>query len=312
MLIKFSILWVEDDDVWFRASHLALERHLNGLGFHLEVERISDPENTKWDQHFETTSQYDLMLIDWRVQDTDKVDKPVGGDVIAKIREQVPYSDIIFYSGSNGLEQEVADKQLQGVYTSARRNLREDAEYLIDHLLHKTLHPKIMRGIIVSSLSQIDDMCFKLIEHKFNAPKCDKKEFAEGFRKSILKQANGQLKNKEQVTKKCDAEFIAELHSTMVLDSHKRASKVVALAEADLEASELAKLSDLPSTVTKRNQLAHWKRSEETDTRITLVHDGKDDYIFDQDEAIRMRKNINEAAEVLSGYIEQLSKANSN
>lgn len=69
--------------------------------------RISDPENTQWDQHFENTSQYDLMLIDWRVEDTDKVDKAVGGDVIAKIREQVPYSDILFYSGSAGLEQEV-------------------------------------------------------------------------------------------------------------------------------------------------------------------------------------------------------------
>ncbi|MDO6755971.1 response regulator [Phaeobacter inhibens] len=307
MLIKFSVLWVEDDDRWYKTSHRALKRYLDNLGFYLEATRISDPENTEWDKHFETTSQYDLMLIDWRVEDTDKVDKAVGGDVIAKIREQIPYSDILFYSGSAGLEQEVYEKQLQGVYTAKRNDVLEEAKELIEHLLHKTLHPKIMRGIIVSSLSQIDDMCFKVIEHKFNDEKCDKDAFADGFRTSILAQSERQHKAKGKAVGKDNDTFIASLHSTMILDSHKRATKIVELANGDLDDADLAKLSSLPDTITRRNWLAHWNRVEETDTHITLAYAGKDNYVFDQTEAIRMRKEINKAADVLSKYVASLT-----
>lgn len=307
MLIKFSVLWVEDDDRWYRTSHRALKRYLDNLGFHLEVTRIADPENTEWDKHFETTSQYDLMLIDWRVEDTDKVDKAVGGDVIARIREQIPYSDILFYSGSAGLEKEVYEKRLQGVYTAKRNDVREEARELIEHLLHKTLHPKIMRGIIVSSLSQIDDMCFRVIEHKFNDEKCDKDAFAEGFRASILAQSESQHKAKGKAVGKDNDTFIASLHSTMVLDSHKRASKIVELANGDLDGDDLVRLSSLPDTITKRNWLAHWSRVEETDTQITLAYAGKDNYVFDQAEATRMRKEINKAADVLSKYVASLT-----
>ena len=307
MLIKFSVLWVEDDDRWYRASHRALERYLKDLGFHLVVTRISDPENTQWDQHFINTSQYDLMLVDWRVEDTDNVDKPVGGDVIAKIREQVPYSDILFYSGSAGLEKEVYDKRLQGVYTAQRNEVRDEARELIEHLLHKTLHPKIMRGIIVSSLSQIDDMCFKIIEHKFNEEGCDKNAFADGFRKTLLTQAKGQLKYKEKAAEKDNDAFIASLHSTMILDSHKRASKIVELAKGDLHKDDHTTLSSLPDTISKRNWLAHWTRIEETDAQIVLAEEGKANYVFDQTEAIRMRKEINKAADVLSKYVASLT-----
>ncbi|UWR58059.1 response regulator [Phaeobacter inhibens] len=300
-------MWVEDDDRWYRTSHRALKRYLDNLGFHLEVTRISDPENTEWDKHFETTSQYDLMLIDWRVEDTDKVDKAVGGDVIAKIREQIPYSDILFYSGSAGLEQEVYEKQLQGVYTAKRNDVLEEARELIEHLLHKTLHPKIMRGIIVSSLSQIDDMCFKIIEHKFNDEKCDKDAFANVFRESILAQSESQHKAKIKAAGKENDTFIASLHSTMILDSHKRASKIVELANNDLDGDDFVRLSSLPDTITRRNWLAHWNRVEETDTQITLAYAGKDNYVFDQTEATRMRKEINKAADVLSKYVVSLT-----
>ncbi|WP_065328188.1 response regulator transcription factor [Tritonibacter mobilis] len=307
MLIKFSVLWVEDDDRWFTASRRILKKYLDDLGFFLDVTRISDPENTSWDQHFEATSQYDLMLVDWRIEQTNKVDKPVGGDVIKRIREEVPYSDILFYSGSDGLEEEVYEKNLQGVYTTKRNQTIDEAKELINHLLHKSLHPKIMRGMIVSSLSQIDDMCFKIIEHKYNDAKCNRKAFAEGFRSSISSQAASQFKAKTKAIKKGDDDFIASLHNTMILDSHKRAIKLIELLEGDLETAKHEKLKSLPDTIIKRNWLAHWKRSEETDTKITLIHSGKSDYIFDQNEATRMRKKINEAGEILNQYLLEVS-----
>ena len=94
----------------------------------------------------------------------------------------------------------------------------------------------------------------------------------------------------------------------MVLDSHKRALKLVEFAKVDgLEAGAMKSISDLPNTISKRNKLAHWKRSEETDSHITLVCDGKADYRFDQPEAAKMRKSINYAASALSLYLEELT-----
>ena len=93
----------------------------------------------------------------------------------------------------------------------------------------------------------------------------------------------------------------------MILDSHKRAIKLIELLEGDLETAKHEKLKSLPDTIIKRNWLAHWKRSEETDTKITLIHSGKSDYIFDQNEATRMRKKINEAGEILNQYLLEVS-----
>lgn len=307
MLIKFSVLWVEDNDAWYESSLSVLKRHLESLGFHLVVARISDPEEEDWEHHFESTSQYDLMLVDWRIEATGEVDKPVGGDVIRKIRDQVPYSDIIFYSGDSGLEAEVSAKNLQGVYTSQRKDVRDDAKELIDHLLHKTLHPKIMRGIIVSSLSQIDEMCFKIIEGKYQEKSCDKAQFAEELRVTILRQAERQLEEKQKKAKKGDDQFISSLHSTMMLDSFQRASKIVDITQSDLEKMTHDLLSELPDTIRKRNWLAHWKHLEETDVHITLEESGKEPYVFDLGEATRMRKKINEAGTILSEYLETMS-----
>lgn len=308
MLIKFSILWVEDDDKWYESTHKTLNRYLESLGFKMVVKRISNPEQEDWEHHFENTSQYDLMLIDWQIEDTDKVDKPVGGEVIAKIRDVIPYSDIIFYSGDGGLVEEVKNKELQGVYTSIRDDLREDAKDLIEHLLHKTLHPKIMRGIIVSSLSQIDEMCFKIIERKYRDEGCDKTKFAADFRETILKQAEKSLDGKQKKAKKDDDTFISYLHSTMMLDSFQRATKVVELSEADLKKETHDRLAELPDTIRKRNWLAHWKHHDESNTHITLAETGKDDYVFDMTEATRMRKKINEAGSILSEYLNTMEE----
>ncbi|MEO9947660.1 MAG: response regulator [Roseobacter sp.] len=310
MLIKFSVLWVEDNDAWYNSNYTALQDYLKDLGFHLNVERVDDPEHADWEHLLQNTSQYDLMLIDWRVKKTNEVDKPVGGEVIEEIREHVPYSDIIFYSGDNGLEEEVKDRKLQGVYTSNRRGVLEDAMELIDHLLHKTLHPKIMRGMIVSSLSEIDEMCFKIIKYKY-ATSSDKAAFAKALKQSLIKQGKDRLKQKEKLCTQDDSGFIEELRSTLNLESLKRAQKVAGFLKGELNNDDAASIEGLPQTVQKRNCLAHWKHLQETDTQITLEDDGKN-YVFDQGEAAQMRKSINDAGDVLTKYLEAIATKTAN
>lgn len=310
MLIKFNILWVEDQQRYIDTTGAVLRTHLDNLGFHLEIDQIVDPQATPVESYLNNTSKYDLILVDWRFKDAPgSPDQAMGGEIIERIRDKITFADIIFYSGDPDFERDFQDRALQGVYLSSRTDLKEEAKDLIDYLLHKTLHPKIMRGIVVSELSQIDDLCFRIIEEKYNDPLCDKPAFISSIRDSIKKQADSQHKSKMTFLEKDDDDFIVELHSTINLDSHKRSLKVRDLAAADdLTTNILKHIQDLPDTVVKRNKLAHWKRAEETDTHIKLTCPGKSDYIFDQAEAVLVRKSINNAAQALQHYLDSLSE----
>ena len=309
MLIKFNILWIEDQVKYVETTGKALNTYLENLGFHLEIDHIQDPEKDAVEEYFDYTSKYDLILVDWNFKaEPGAVDKAIGGEIIERIRTEAPFADIIFYSGKPSIEEELKKRALTGVYISLRRDLRDEAKELIDYLLHKTLHPKIMRGIIVSELSHIDDLCYEIIKKKYNDNACNKAEFAEKLKASLKKQAKKQFDAKEREADKDDAEFIEGVHSTMVLDSHKRALTINDFAKEDkVGAAIQAPLDILPDTVSNRNKLAHWKRAEESDTHILLKAPGKKDYIFDQNEAAEMRKRINNAAVALTDYLTVLS-----
>ena len=233
MIIKFSILWMEDDDSYFNATKRNLTSYLKKLGFYLDVDRIKDPINEDIHPYLENTSKYDLMLIDWRVKAKGAVDKPIGGEIISQIRKRIAYSEILFYSGSDGIAKELAKRKMEGVYLAHRTRMREDAKELIEFLLRKTLHPKTMRGIVVSALSQVDDLCFQVIKLKYQAEVTNKKEMAASLKRSLLKKSRKRQKDYEKICQMEDDKFISSLHSTLVMDSFKRAEKTLAFAELD-------------------------------------------------------------------------------
>ncbi len=309
MLIKFNILWVEDDFKYVKSTENVLKKYLDNLGFCLEVDHIGNPKKTPVQNYLNYTSKYDLILVDWHFKtEVGSTDEAIGGDVIKQIREETPFADIIFYSGNDSIEDELKSKALTGVYISSRRNLKDEAKDLIQYLLHKTLHPKIMRGIIVSELSNIDDLCYRIIETKYNHKSCNKVNFAKNIKASLKIQIDNQYAEKIKIIKKDNDVFIKKIHSTMVLDSHKRSLQIHEFAKNDkVSKNILDPISQLPETISKRNKIAHWKRAEETDEHILLKEANKDDYLFNQEEAIVMRKNINNAAIALNKYLKYLS-----
>jgi len=309
MLIKFNILWVDDDSKYVKSTEKVLRTHLDSLGFYLEVEYIENPKDESVvTKCLSCTSKYDLILVDWHFRSSkSSTDEKLGVEVIERIREDIPFADIMFYSGSSGLEDELKSTALQGVYICNRIDLKDEIKDLIAYLLHKTLHPKIMRGIIVSELSNIDDLCYRIIEAKYNHTDCNKVDFANKIKTSLQKQINKQHEHKVKIIEKNEDDFIKEIESTVVLDSYKRSLQIQKFArEDDLGERILDPILELPGTVTKRNKIAHWKRSEESDDHILLKEAGKEDYLFDQNEAILMRKNINSIAVALEGYLDLL------
>lgn len=306
MLIKFRILWVEDDQDFINLTGPNLRRFLNDLGFDLEVVHIKNPETDPVEEYLTNTSEYDLMLVDWHFKiKEEEQDHPVGGEVIERIRNMVPYSDIIFYSGKRDLDKELKSRGLQGVYIANRLNLRQQAKDHIEFLLRKSLHPKVMRGIIVSALSSLDDLCYKIIKHKAETDD----QIIETVRSKISNQSEKHYNDKQKLVKREAADFINRIHSTMNLDSFQRSEIVSEIVSSDCTDNKVVEpIQALPSVVQKRNKLAHWKRAEETDEHILLV-DKEKEYEFDQEEAAEIRKGINAAALALDQYIQTFEPA---
>jgi hypothetical protein len=302
-------LWIEDEKRFIEANGKVLQTYLEKLGFNLNIEKVINPHKTPVKDYLRNTSKYDLILVDWRFKDKPgAIDQEIGGEIIQQIRKKITYADIILYSGDRNFKNDFQEKALQGVYLSNRAVLKEEAKELINCLLHKTLHPKIMRGIIVSALSQIDDLCYQIIEKKYlKLSSKDKTAFLTTIRDTISNQATKHHEEKMKFIDIKDKDFIAGLQSTMKLDSHKRSLTVKNLAVADgLKDDILKPIKALPNTVVKRNKLAHWKRSEEDDTHILLTETDKPDYLFDQTEAANVRKSINDAAEALLQYLDSI------
>ena len=107
MKIRYSILWFEDDDMSFIIRRI--EDYLRELGFEpffdqrYNLEKVDDIE-------FQV---YDLILLDYHLDDAQTT-----AYILDKIQEMDYYSEIIFYSGKEKLEELIKNdiKKFEGVF----------------------------------------------------------------------------------------------------------------------------------------------------------------------------------------------------
>lgn len=309
MLIKFNILWFEDDDEYYTDNYKLFEDHLESIGFSLNVTRVSDPESQMESvaENIKNTYQYDMILMDYQFNGSD-----IGDKLIEDIRTRVVYTDIIFYSGAyDEMLKAIQGKLMSGVYTSHRADLKDEAIGLIGYLLHKALHPEVMRGVVVSSLSEIDGAIYDIYKTKLTDSPNPKYVESE-LRSKLIKKLDKRYKDNVKALEKEDSVFLKNIETTMLFESFLRCEGIADLFIKDLKSTGLNSIKDsiveLKEVARKRNKLAHWKKSEITDTRITLTEEGKDDYTFCQDEAARIRSDINKGYHALKVYKDKLDE----
>lgn len=305
MTIKFKILWFEDDDDLFEASQELLEDHLDQLGFNLKIKRVKTPNEQSIDNDLDSTSEYDLLLVDLNyTTEPNQADAPFGEIIIKKIKDRQPFSEVIFYSGSNHLHDIISKNKIEGVYIS-NKNIAKKAVKLIDFQLRKNLHPERMRSVVVAGITEIDKLCYDVIKAKYNKQPDQelKDKFVLDLKKSLKDKDKKRCKNIEKILKKSNIEFLTAAQSTLILESMHRVDKVIKFAKDDgYIGDDLLKIEELKKAIGLRNKLAHWPIVEISDTKVTLQDEGNV-LEFDLDSATIVRKQINAGAKKLREYI---------
>jgi len=172
MRLDFNVLWVDDQPNRVNAQVERIARQMQGEGFNFNATLCRTADELKArvaDDVF--TDEIDLVLVDWDLGEQVK-----GEDVIAAIRDAVPYKDVVFYSARNQtdeLRKLAYERGLEGVFCANREGLVDEVLGVFDSLIKKVLDLDHTRGIVMGATSDIDYMvneCLIAIHTKVDDP----------------------------------------------------------------------------------------------------------------------------------------------
>lgn len=163
MRLDFNVLWVDDQPANMRGSVQTLFRAMADEGFQLNAVFCSTlDEVTKRISDSIFRDEIDLILVDWNLGGGLK-----GEEVIAQIRETVPYKDIIFYSATanvDDLKKASYEAGNEGVYFVVRSELVDEANQLFHTMIKKVLDLDHTRGIVMGATSDVDQMARECLQ----------------------------------------------------------------------------------------------------------------------------------------------------
>lgn len=157
MRLDFNVLWVDDQPERVDAQIRRIAMRMEEEGFEFNPTRsqsMDDVLKLIGDSVF--ADEIDLILVDW-----DLGGQLQGQDVIAAIREAVPYKDVVFYSAqtpASTLRQLAFEKGVEGVYCASREALVDEVLGVFESLVKKVLDLDHTRGIVMGATSDIDYM----------------------------------------------------------------------------------------------------------------------------------------------------------
>jgi len=157
MNLDFGILWIEDS--YSLEEEENLRRRVRDAGFVARIEAIPNSEGIEEHARKHTLyHRYDFILLDYRLKDEN------GDDLAPRVRELFPSTTILFYSGSvqeEPLRRMIADKQVEGVYCSARERFIERTGVLIDQTARALDRLSGMRGLAMRVVAECDELMKK-------------------------------------------------------------------------------------------------------------------------------------------------------
>ena len=306
MKIEYHILWFEDQVRWLNSIKSRLSNFLEDLGFELIVTKEINGDNV--DELLKKIDNkqmdVDLILMDFKLSSNDK-----GNVLIDKIRKNELFTEIIFYSQSGDVRNEV--NNLEGVYFSDRRTFFNKTTKVINNSIKKIQDVNNMRGLVIAETSELD---VKLMDIIINFLKKDNKKLSDKKKEEILKKL---IKNRTQRLKSLEKINISKADDLYNgLESYDKLRAVFRLIKhrhnetrKDTFISYTNILSNYKKQVMDiRNILAHVK--EDTDKKgnkiLKSTLKGYENFIFNEDMCIKIRKNLIKHSENLENILNKI------
>lgn len=297
--MKYNILWVDDrKDEFVELDYpTILEEYVAKLYFELSIDFFESVEEAK---EVIRTTKYDVIFSDYNIGDNDR-----GDNFIAFIREQNVNTEILFYSALEKVPKLNIDRiSFFNIPTpNGNPKLLERMKVLIDLTVEKLADLQIIRGIVMSEVSELDVLMEKII-HKYFVESASEERtqlFHKHITSDVEKSVKKKLITKIDCQKKCEhkwrGEAIENIISSLEFESSKKAKSIHHIIKG-LEIDGFNKesfYSDYEKDIIiMRNNLAHCTSYKDGDKEVLKVKkSGMPDIVFDLEVFEGIRANTN-------------------
>lgn len=163
MKLDFRVLVVDDDAKRSVGSALdSLRDWLEERGFSLECCTPDDPSQSGLrDVVKQEGRQFDVVMVDYDLQRSE-----TGVEVVAWLRRQLRYTEMVFYSGlsTRELYNKLVDEEVEGVFVAQRGELDDVLRQLADIVVGKAVDLNHTRGIAMAEVAEHEMLMLETLD----------------------------------------------------------------------------------------------------------------------------------------------------
>ena len=292
MRIEYKILWVEDEKSWYETKKELFTDTLDELGFKLISKRCENIEDVKIEIATNNLEDYDLLLIDFTLKNSDSGDKII--EFIRGIEDIPILTDVLFYSSAvENVRESMHRLGLEGVYTADRKDLEIKFERVVNTTIKKIQEVNNMRGLIMAETSDLDELMFEIIAKTLES------DISETLTFYIQKEIEETLNKISKIALNDKTTMIEKMNDSRIFTSFHRAkgiNKIYKLKGIGIDKFFEFYNKDIIST---RNLFAHVKESYEDGKKVLISTSTGEKEIFDAERCVEIRQSLIKYRETL-------------
>jgi CheY-like chemotaxis protein len=306
MKLDFRLLVIDDAPEGIAGALAGLDDYLKVKGFSLHRRDADDLSELGIRNLARREGRdFDLVIIDYNLGRED-----TNGAVAAKrMRTQLPYTDIIFYSSdpSADLLTQLAQQEVAGVFVANRESLGDTLNGVTDTIVGKAVDLNHMRGIAMAEVAEMDVLMEEILHRVFST---DHDKFNQAAARTLTRVAEAAREGVVALEPIVEGGGILE-----VIAAIRRVANSLAPKPTEALGTLLSYEADI---INNRNILAHAK--EETDgegnTTLRSIKRGGPSVIIDEAWMVDFRGKLRmhraaltHVCEALGQHVDSLSGA---
>lgn len=287
----FNVLWFEDNNGWYKLNKSKLEAI---VGEHCLQCNIIQNRSSNYDTAILKSAKYDLILMDY-----DLASKITGAQVIASIRDENIFTDILFYSSQyDSMISAVASisPPLDGVYYADRKMevFEPKLSQVVSKIVQRSEDLINLRGFVLDNTCDFELRLREILTICWNKLSDGQKKAIHDNLIELLDGKCGRVKSQVEKAKKQSCVFTYANNDEYLLSVSDRLDLLgiilpILISEYELPSSqELTSFKEyyIDKVNIYRNRLSHVKMGEQ------VLHLRKADIPIDQALHRLLRQNI--------------------
>lgn len=314
MTLEYKILWIDDDPDSVEAKRNQIKEYLEEeKGFDCKIFPIESYKKYIEEYNEKTNiNEFDLLIVDFKLDDHEVQDEHTGFDIIQDIRDAKKiYTEVIFYSSHYPdliSKLKSPDGYVEGVFTSARDELEIKVQEILDVIIKKVQDVNNLRGLIMAEVAELERIKERIIIKA--SPKISEKSIEKYVLNKIKSSGNSTKNRAERLLAVIDTVLFEELFKNIgFVDLDKKLhatgeilnklSITTPISKDELIEPYKEKIRDI------RNKFAHVEESDGVD-EYGLACKVIGDVPFTEENCINIRKEIKKYKGILTTIEQQV------